>query len=129
MGTCDSSFDSRIILYQGSDCPDGGVFPLACGDDECGDDSQVTGIALAGTTILIRVGSPDDVEGDATLQINCDPFESPCEGDLDGDDKVDGSDLGLMLAQWGSDGSADLNDDGVVDGADLGLILAAWGDC
>ena len=69
------------------------------------------------------------VEGDDTLQISCEPFDSPCEGDLDGDNKVNGSDLGLMLAQWGSDGSADLNDDGVVDGADLGLILAAWGDC
>ena len=129
VGTCDSSFDSRIILYLGSDCPGAGTSPLACSDDDCGDDSQVSGIALEGSTILIRVGSPDDVEGDGTLQISCEPFDTPCEGDLDGDNKVNGSDLGLMLAQWGSDGSADLNDDGVVDGADLGLILAAWGDC
>ena len=73
--------------------------------------------------------SPLPQEGSGTLLINCDPFETPCEGDLNGDDVVDGADLGLMLSQWGSDGSADLNNDGVVDGADLGLILAAWGGC
>ena len=84
---------------------------------------------LEGTTLLIRVGSPDDVEGDGVLQINCDSFDKPCEGDLNGDDRVDGADLGLMLSQWGSDGSADINGDGSVDGADLGLLLSAWGDC
>jgi CxxC motif-containing protein (DUF1111 family) len=52
-----------------------------------------------------------------------------CVGDLDGDGSVNGADLGLMLAQWGSPGNADLNGDNVVDGSDLGLLLAAWGDC
>lgn len=49
--------------------------------------------------------------------------------DLNGDGVVDGSDLGLLLALWGS-GSAegDLNGDGVVDAADLGLLLGAWSD-
>ncbi len=47
--------------------------------------------------------------------------------DLNHDGVVDGSDLGLLLAVWGSDDSAaDLNGDGIVDGADLGLLLAAW---
>lgn len=48
-------------------------------------------------------------------------------GDLNGDGIVNGADLGLLLAQWGSTGTADLNGDGVVNGADLGLMLAAWG--
>jgi hypothetical protein len=49
------------------------------------------------------------------------------EGDLDGDGAVNGADLGLLLAAWGSgDPDADLNGDGVVDGADLGILLASW---
>lgn len=48
-------------------------------------------------------------------------------GDLNCDGAVDGADLGLLLAAWGTtDAAADLNDDGLVDGADLGLLLAAW---
>ena len=45
--------------------------------------------------------------------------------DIDGNGNVDGADLGLLLAGWGSS-SPDLNGDGVVDGSDLGLLLAAW---
>lgn len=46
--------------------------------------------------------------------------------DLNGDTRVDGADLGVLLGQFGIDGSADINNDGTVDGADLGLMLAAW---
>ena len=50
--------------------------------------------------------------------------------DITGDCRVDGSDLGVLLAQWGpctGTCTADLTGDGVVDGADLGLLLAEWG--
>ncbi len=48
--------------------------------------------------------------------------------DLNDDGLVNGADLGLMLADWGSCGGcgADLNGDGLVNGADLGLLLADW---
>jgi len=46
--------------------------------------------------------------------------------DLDGNGRVDGSDLGIMLATWGDCGRGDLDDDGAVTGSDLGLLLAAW---
>ena len=56
--------------------------------------------------------------------------KTDCPGDLDGGGQVDGGDLGLLLAAWGTpDPSADLNGDGTVNGADLGLLLAAWGPC
>lgn len=49
-------------------------------------------------------------------------------GDLNGDDVVDGADLGELLAAWdASGGEADLNFDGLVDGADLGILLANFG--
>ena len=54
----------------------------------------------------------------------------PCPGDFNGDGKVNGADLGLMLVDFGNKGSiADLNGDERVDGADLGLLLSFWGDC
>jgi hypothetical protein len=47
-------------------------------------------------------------------------------GDLDGDGRVSGSDLGLLLGMWGGRGAADLDGDGTVSGSDLGLLLGAW---
>ncbi|HMN96421.1 MAG TPA: hypothetical protein PKC43_11185 [Phycisphaerales bacterium] len=56
----------------------------------------------------------------------------PCQGDINGDDVVDGADLGQLLGAWGpvDEGAPeDLNGDGVVDGADLGILLGSWGPC
>jgi alpha-tubulin suppressor-like RCC1 family protein len=49
--------------------------------------------------------------------------------DLNGDGSVDGADLGMMLALWGTPNptSGDFNGDGSVDGADLGVMLSKWG--
>jgi thermitase len=47
--------------------------------------------------------------------------------DLDGDGIVDGTDLAILLAAWGTAGTAaDINRDGVVDGTDLTTMLARW---
>lgn len=51
-----------------------------------------------------------------------------CPADLDGDGSVSGSDLGALLAAWGSP-AADLDGDGTTAGSDLGALLAAWGAC
>jgi len=49
--------------------------------------------------------------------------------DFDGDGAVGSSDLGALLAAWGSAGAGgeDLDGDGVVGSSDLGILLAAWG--
>jgi hypothetical protein len=42
---------------------------------------------------------------------------------------VNGADLGLMLAGWGTCGTpcpGDLNGDNVINGADLGTLLSNW---
>lgn len=55
---------------------------------------------------------------------------SICPGDIDGDGEVDGSDLGLLLADYnGGGGCSDINHDGLVDGGDLGILLSAFGTC
>lgn len=63
--------------------------------------------------------------------IGCLEFIVPAVlGDLDGDGCVDGSDLGILLADWGAEANpspADLDGSGGVDGGDLGILLSQWG--
>ncbi|MEY4534649.1 MAG: hypothetical protein RLZZ246_967 [Planctomycetota bacterium] len=47
--------------------------------------------------------------------------------DINLDGRVDGGDLGLLLAAWGTaNAAADIDQSGTVDGADLGVMLSAW---
>lgn len=57
------------------------------------------------------------------------PEVPDCFGDLTFDGMVDGSDVGLLLADWGQPGPGDLDGSGVIDASDLGLLLSAWGGC
>jgi hypothetical protein len=53
-----------------------------------------------------------------------------CAGDVNFDGFVDGTDLGIVLAEWSSSNRvADINADGTVDGSDLGELLSTWGAC
>ena len=62
-------------------------------------------------------------------QVTCEDSE-PCAGDINGDSVVNGSDLAVLLADWGVIGSiADVNNDGTVGGADLAELLSNWGAC
>ena len=63
--------------------------------------------------------------------IRMNPGVHECFGDLNGDFKVDGGDLGMILGDWGACGGCptDLDGNGLVDGGDLGLFLSSWGDC
>ena len=51
-----------------------------------------------------------------------------CLGDLNESGLVDGEDLTILLADWGS-GRSDLDGDGIVGGSDLARLLADWGVC
>jgi hypothetical protein len=54
-----------------------------------------------------------------------------CPADINQDGVVSGQDLGLLLADWGTNpgSAADLDGDGEVGGSDIGLLLASWGIC
>lgn len=67
-----------------------------------------------------------DVAKRPLLTVNYTPGTPPVPGDLNNDGKVDGADLGILLASWGQAGAADLNVDGTVNGGDLGLLLGYW---
>ena len=50
-------------------------------------------------------------------------------GDLNGDNVVNGQDLGTLLAAWDTDSEiADLDGDGRVGGPDLAILLGAYGN-
>ena len=54
--------------------------------------------------------------------------ECAVEGDLNGDLKVDGEDLAILLGAWNTDdASADLDGDGLVAGGDLAILLGVFG--
>ena len=127
--TCGTDFNSRLSVYSVA-CPSGPTSALACADTGCGDDASVQALILEGQVVYIRVGSPDASEGDGVLNIVCEPLDTGCDEDINGDGVVDSADLGLLTAAWGtSNPDADVNGDGVVNSADLGLVIAAWGDC
>ncbi len=69
----------------------------------------------------------------------CDHIDAlcPCEGDANGDGRVDPLDSGFVLARFGCDvgagnpncDAADMNGDALVDPLDVGFILARFGTC
>jgi len=54
------------------------------------------------------------------------PPPSSSGADINSDGKVDVTDLGILLSNWGASGSADINNDGAVDVTDLGILLSNW---
>ena len=87
------------------------------------------------STVRIRFSISDSPDNSITeagiddLSFLVATCEQTCEGDVNSDAYVDGTDLGSLLGQWGTQGTCDFNADGVVDGNDLGMLLAAWGPC
>lgn len=68
-----------------------------------------------------------DVE--AAVQWVRDSIGVPCPADLDASGEVTGSDLAVLLANWGGTGQGDIAGGAGVDGIDLAAVLAAWGPC
>jgi hypothetical protein len=65
-----------------------------------------------------------DTDGDGI------PDACDCMADLSADGTIDGTDLGIIVALWGSSSVfADITGDGIVDGADLATVLVGWGPC
>jgi hypothetical protein len=125
---CGSMFDTKLAVYAG--CPDGPGAVIACNDDFCDEQSEVTFITPQLFNLQIRVGSPDGEQGQGIMVITTTPINPPCPADFDDDGDVDTNDLLLLLAAWGTSGpDGDVDQDGDVDTEDLLALLAAWGDC
>ena len=124
-------FGGRGVPFAVDACLDGGpwyavvTLGMACGPIRDGEPCTIPDPA--------HPPPPDDppvvpgYDGNAYwLRLEC--LSCGVFGDLNGDGRVDGSDLGLLLGQFGAAQPVvgDLNGDGRVDGGDLGLILGAW---
>lgn len=93
---------------------------------------NTNGLAPGLYTRTITVWTSDENLAGATarplsLSFSVDVTTGARPTDLNGSGAVDGSDLSILLAQWGGPGSADFNGDGIVGPGDLLVLLADWG--
>ena len=104
-----------VVLISASDINrNGSIIGLAK------DSTSIFGYLLTDTE-LINLDEVDEGE------VGC-----SCPGDINGDDRVDGGDLGLFLTYWGSldeCSPGNLDGQGPVNGGDLGVLLSGWGAC
>lgn len=85
---------------------------------------------VAGSTVSYSVRSVDAFGnmGDGPILAFVEAGTPPIPADLNGDGHVDGIDLAIVLAAFGtSTAGADPSGDGFVDGTDLAIVLAAFG--
>lgn len=84
---------------------------------------------VEGGTYYIRVRSTGGGQSSTPIQeyrLRVTVSIGAVPGDLNGDGRVNGVDLAILLASWGGSGPADFTGDGVINGADLGTLLALW---
>ncbi len=70
ISTCDSSFDTTLAVYAGG-CPEAPGTAIACNNDACGQQAQLTVPVQAGVPVLIRVGGLAGAVGIGRLTVNC----------------------------------------------------------
>ncbi|MSR18949.1 MAG: hypothetical protein EXS00_07270 [Phycisphaerales bacterium] len=89
-------------------------------------DANTAPVAANGTIGIFKPATASST-GTSVSVATRGPSPLPCGAtDLDCDGSVTGSDLGLLLANWGNAGLGDIDSNGIVEGADLGALLAAW---
>jgi len=86
------------------------------------------GNAKASRSLAIADGIPQEPNTNPPV-IRLPEFPQTFEGDVNRDWTVNGDDLAMVLASWGSTGASpdDIDGDGAVNGNDLAIVLAGWG--
>ncbi len=144
----DGDNDLDIALVSGPD--DDRTVEIFRNDAMSGGDevilTEVENLDPSGNAIVVLSGDVDQNGTDDIVTVNDDTLDEGVAGgptgsvsvfsntslpvplgDQNGDGIVNGADLGLLLAAWGTSAFfADLNQDGTVNGSDLGLLLAGW---
>ena len=127
---CLDAWDMACVVKAVSLC-------AGCGDEEAGSpfiNNETPGCEDADCCVLVCeidrfcCDSSWDIECARSAALRCVDW---CVGDFNFDGKVEGADLGIIIAEWGSESAEleDLNDDLIVDGADFGIFLGNWGEC
>ncbi|MCX5688638.1 MAG: matrixin family metalloprotease [Planctomycetota bacterium] len=125
VNTCGSGFDTKLAAYTACSALDGQA--IACNDDSCGLQSNMSFQVVEGQRYLIRLGGYNGQSGSGTLNVGLTPDPLPCPADFNQDGGVDGSDVDAFFSEWEAGNStADTNQDGGVDGSDIDFFFAAW---
>ena len=66
---CGSGYDTKVALYDGCGCPVAGA-PLACNDDSCGLQSNISASVTAGNCYKLRIGGFTGATGTGTVNIS-----------------------------------------------------------
>lgn len=70
---CGSSYDTVITVYNGICCPPQSSY-LACNDDFCGVQSQLTFDTVQGNSYLVRIGGYQANQGSGTITLSCSQY-------------------------------------------------------
>lgn len=128
-----STLLDAAICLGGVDEPDG-TWIDALPDSDTGVQTRSAVVVLNSPTDCNANGAPDSLEIAVTPTIDADhdgridscPPDAP-SADLNGDGRVNGVDLTILLTNFGGAGpDGDVNDDGVVNGLDLAFVLGGW---
>ena len=140
-GCYPSAPETQLMVAADNQCgqrPDSTPDPIDLVPFISGAETEITvyreSCASGGTAELWKVsggGHNPPFDGRFALEVTrwlLDKSESTLIGDVDGDGRVNASDLGLLLAAWGRcpECPADLDGDDLVGGGDLGGLIAAW---
>jgi hypothetical protein len=79
---------------------------------------------LGNTQSVVESG----IDGFSVEYVECAP-ETPCMGDIDGDQVVNVEDLLVAIGNFGNSGDGDVNNDGTVTTDDILVVIGNWGSC
>ena len=99
---CDSAFDTMLAVYEGCDCYPTSSDLIACDDDSCGMQSELTIDVVAGQQYLIEVGGygSDTGQGVLSVSVSCD---APEKSDLgDAPDSTNNADVAMTAYSSGA---------------------------
>jgi hypothetical protein len=117
---------SQIALSASPDLP---INTLITASDGCpSGGGRLTAALTAGNTYYLVAGFYYANYDACSTRNATVEFVDPCPADLNGDNIVNGVDLGLLLSAWGT-ADQDITGDNWTDGVDLGILLASWGPC
>ncbi|MBK8268216.1 MAG: hypothetical protein IPK83_07870 [Planctomycetes bacterium] len=90
LSTCNAAnYDTKIAVYEGTQCPATSGTALACRDDVAGCSGNTTTLdvpVVQGNSYLIRVGGYASASGTGTLTLTCNAFECVNNGQCDDSD-------------------------------------------
>ncbi len=119
---CDSLYDTKMAVYEGSECPPAGD-PIACNDDGCTGDfpleSQLTFPVEIGLSYKLRVGGYGDSAGLGTIWIALDLPDCNDNGVPDECDILGGTSIDCDYNDIPDECETDCNDNGILDECDL----------